>query len=247
MKRSKKLIILILIVILIGLISVIAGTLFLGENSELSKGDKYILVCAIDESETREGMGACDMAFIVQLHDGSLVNYTPIYPGGMTHPTQPASSALGGGKMFLHDSLYDGIEEGMHDAFWSPDNEQGMQYAREIVEYNTNTSIDAVVAINSEALDAILQAAGPLEINGETVNASGIDIIREEDWGNGVSRGDAVLEIVKAAANKAKDPAIKSSMVNAALDQYSKGNIIMDQQDAFVGLLASKGIETFFD
>ena len=31
-----------------------------------------------------------------------------------------------------------------------------------------------------------------------------------------------------------------------ALDQYSKGNIVMDQQGAFVNLLASKGIETFF-
>ena len=80
----------------------------------------------------------------------------------------------------------------------------------------------------------------------EASAVSGIDIIREEDWGNGVSRGDAVLDIVKAAARAAKDPEVKSAMVNAAIDQYSKGNIIMDQQGAFVGLLASKGIETFF-
>ena len=106
--------------------------------------------------------------------------------------------------------------------------------------------IDAVVAVNSAALDAVLHAAGPLEINGTMTNASGIDIIREEDWGNGVSRGDAVLDIVKAAAQKAKDPSVKSAMINAALDQYSKGNIIMDQQGAFVNLLASKGIENFF-
>ena len=74
-----------------------------------------------------------------------------------------------------------------------------------------------------------------------------IDIIREEDWGQGVSRGNAVLDIVKAAAREAKNPDKKSAMMNAALDQYSKGNIITDDQGAFAGLLASKGIETFFD
>ena len=122
-----------------------------------------------------------------------------------------------------------------------------MQYAKEIVEYNTNVTIDSVVAINSQALDAILQAAGPLEINGELTNASGIDIIREEDYNNGATRGEAVLEIVKAAANAAsKDDAVKSAMVNAALDQYSKGNIIMDEKGAFAGLLASKGFSSLF-
>ena len=92
----------------------------------------------------------------------------------------------------------------------------------------------------------MLSAAAPLEVNGQNITASGLDFIREEDWGNGMSRGDAVIEIVKAAANSARDPVKKSAMINAALDQYSKGNIIMDQQGAFVNLLASKGIETFF-
>ena len=121
-----------------------------------------------------------------------------------------------------------------------------MQLAKEIVEYNTNKKVDSVVAVNTKALDAVLGAAGPLNVSGKNTTASAIDIIREEDWGQGVSRGQAVLDVVKAAANKAKDPQIKSAMVNAAIDQYSKGNIIMDQQGAFVGLLASKGIETFF-
>ena len=157
----------------------------------------------------------------------------------MTHPTaaEPQEpQEQGAGSALL-----------LHDAFWDADNAKGMQYAKEIVEYRTNTSIDSVVAINSEALDAILSAAGPLEIHGEMTNASGIDIIREEDWGNGVSRGDAVMDIVKAAAKAASgNPVVKSSMVNAAIDQFSKGNIIMDNQGDFVGLLASKGFESIF-
>ena len=239
MDRTRRLLIAILIVVLIGLIAIIAGALFIGHDSELTQGDKNILVCAIDESEDRPGMGACDMAFIVHLENGTLKNYSAIYPGGMTHPTasgpQEAQSQGAGSALLLHD------------AFWDEDNAVGMKYAKEIVEYQTGTPIDSVVAINSEALDAILSAAGPLEINGQTTDASGIDIIREEDWGNGVSRGDAVMDIVKAVANAASNnPDVKSAMVNAALDQYSKGNIIMDEQGAFAGLLASKGFESIF-
>ncbi|WP_405296008.1 DUF4012 domain-containing protein [Methanobrevibacter sp.] len=239
MDRTRRLLIAILIVVLIGLVAIIAGAIFLGHDSELTQGNKNILVCAIDESEDRPGMGACDMAFIVHLENGTLKNYTPIYPGGMTHPTaaepQEAQQQGAGSALLLHD------------AFWDADNEVGMKYAKEIVEYQANTSIDSVVAINSQALDAILSAAGPVEINGELTNASGIDIIREEDWGNGVSRGDAVMGVVKGVAKAAStNPDVKSAMVSAALDQYSKGNIIMDEEGAFAGLLASKGFSSIF-
>lgn len=238
MDRTRKIIIAILIVVLILLVAIIGGALFIGKNSELSKGNKNILVCAIDESESRPGLGACDMCFIVTLNNGTLKNYTAVYPGGLTHPTaaEPAEAqSQGAGSKLL-----------LHDAFWDADNAKSMQLAKEIVEYNTHKEIDSVVAVNSEALDAILKEAGTLEINGKNTTASGIDIIREEDWGQGVSRGQAVLDIVKAAANAAKNPDVKSAMVNAALDQFSKGNIVMDNQNEFVGLLASKGIETIF-
>lgn len=238
MDRTRKLLIIILIIVIIGLVAMIASVLFIGHDVELSEGTKNILVCAIDESENRPGMGACDMCFIVTLDNGTLKNYTAVYPGGLRHPTvaEPAEAqAQGAGSKLL-----------LHDSFWEADNAKDMQLAKEIVEYNTHKKIDSVVAINTEALDAVLKAAGPIEINGVNTTAAGIDIIREEDWGNGVSRGEAVLDVVKAAARAAKDPEIKSAMVSAAIDQYSKGNIIMDQQGAFVGLLASKGIETFF-
>ena len=234
MRRRKKLIIAILLVILIGLISVIAGALFLPHDNELAQGSKNILVCAIDESEPRPGMGACDMAFIVSLQDGELVNYTEIYPHGMTHPNasepQEAQEQGAGEKLLLHDS------------FWDNDTKKSMQLAKEIVEYNTSENIDAVVAVNSEALDAILKSAGTLDVNGTQMNASGIDIIREEQYTGGQTRGAAVMDIVKAAGHAASDPLKKAEMVNAALDQYSKGNIVMDPPGAFVGLLASKGI-----
>lgn len=238
MRRRKKLIIAILIVILIGLIAIIAGTLFMPANNELATGEKNILVCALDESEARQGMGGCDMAFIIELNNGTLVNYTAVYPGGLTHPTEPEpaeAQAQGAGENLL-----------MHDSFWYNDTDRSMQLVKEIVEYNLNTSIDAVVAVNTEAIDAVIQAASPVVINGQTVNVSGIDIIREEQYGQGVSRGTAVLDLVKGIASSADDPVKKAKMVQAAMDQYSKGNIVMTPENEFIGLLASKGLSSLF-
>ena len=158
----------------------------------------------------------------------------------MAHPTEPepaeAQQQGAGSKLLLHDS------------FWTNDTDLSIQYAKEIVQYNLNLSspIDAVVAINTEALDAILSSAGTVTVNGKEVNVSGIDIIREEQYGNGSSRGDAVMDMVKAIAKAADDPRVKAAMVQAALDQYSKGNIVMEPQNEFVGLLASKGLSTLF-
>lgn len=240
MKRRSKLIIAIIIVLILGLVAIVGQVYYMGSDAELAQGERTILICAIDESEERDGMGACDMAFLVTLNNGSLVNYTAVYPGGMTHPTeaepQEAQEQGAGSKLLLHDS------------FWTNDNNLSMTHAKEIVQYNLNMTepIDAVIAINTEALDAILKSAGTVTVNGQQVNVSGVDIIREEQYGNGSSRGDAVMDMVKAIAKSADDPSVKAKMVQAALDQYSKGNIVMEPQDEFVALLASKGLGTLF-
>ena len=92
MKRKQKLVIAILSVILIWLLVVI-GSFFIG-GPDLAAENKTILVLAADKYE--QSNGGVDMAFMVHLENGSFKNYTPVYPGGMTHPSQPASSAIGG-------------------------------------------------------------------------------------------------------------------------------------------------------
>ncbi|MBE6500527.1 MAG: DUF4012 domain-containing protein [Methanobrevibacter thaueri] len=237
MERRKKLIIAILLVILVGLIASIYGAL--NSGPDLSNESKDILILAADKYE--QSNGGVDMAFMIHLENGSFANYTPVYPGEMTHPTQPASSALGGGKMFLHDSLYDGVE-------------QGMQYAKEIVEYNTNMSADAVVLVYDEGVDNVIDSIRPLKVDGVETNLSATDIIRENDAYNGyasndwvtgtMSRGDAVMVLVKALAQAASDPNKKATMIQAALNEYSKGNIVMQPEGSFTKLLATKGIES---
>lgn len=236
MKRTKKLIIAILLVVLIGLLTMIAGALFLS-GPDLTQESKNILVLASDKTE--QPNGAVDMGFMVRLENGSLKNYTPVYPGGMAHPTQGAPGGIGG-RMMLHDCLWDGTK-------------QGTEYAKEIVEANTGMHADAVVIVYDEGLDNIIDSIRPLYVDGKESNLSATDIVRSNDAYNGyagnenvqgtMSRGDSVMVLVKALVNVTKNPEKKSTMINQALKEYSNGNIIMEPQGSFAKLLATKGIE----
>lgn len=237
MTRRKKLIIFILIVCIIGILAFV-GSFFLG-GSSLASGDKNILVLASDKDE--QPGGGVDMAYMVKLKNGTIANYTPVYPGGMTHPTK---QALGGleGPMRLHDCLWDGPE-------------QGMEYAKEIVEYNTGMRADAVVIIYDDGLDAIIDSIRPLKVDGVVTNLSSVDIVRQNDnyagyagrdsgiTGN-MSRGDAVLVLVKALSEASKDPIKKDAMTKVAIEEYSKGNIVMSPSGSFIKLMATKGFES---
>ncbi|MBO5152503.1 MAG: DUF4012 domain-containing protein [Methanobrevibacter sp.] len=236
MRRRKKLIIAILLVILIGLLTIIAGALIGGPD--LNNESKNILVLASDKGE--QPNGAVDMAFMVHLENGSISNYTPIYPGGKAHPTQPAPGGLSG-KMLMHDCLWNGAR-------------QGMEYAKEIVESTTGMKSDAVVIVYTDGIDAVINSVAPLEVDGQPTNLSAEDIIRENDAYNGysgndnvqgnMSRGDSVMVLVKALAEAAQDPTKKNTMIQTALDQYSKGNILMTPEGSFTRLLATKGFES---
>lgn len=236
MTRSKKLIIAILLVILVGIWVMIAGALFVS-GPDLTAESKDILVLASDKYE--QPNGGVDMAFMVHLENGSLKNYTPVYPGGMSHPSMAAPGGIGG-RMMMHDCLWDGLDN-------------GMRYAQEIVEANTGMHSDAVVLIYDEGLDNIIDTVRPIYINGEVSNLSAVDMVRQNDAYNGyagnenvqgtMSRGDAVMELAKALSKIAKDPEKKNNMVQAALKEYSNGNIVMQPEGSFVKLLATKGIE----
>lgn len=141
----------------------------------------------------------------------------------------------------MHDCLWDGLDV-------------GMEYAKEIVEANTGVHADAVVVVYDEGIDNVIDSIRPLKINGEVSNLTATEIIRQNDAYQGypgnenvegnMSRGDAVMVLVKALANAAKNPDKKNTMIQAALKEYSKGNIVMQPEGSFTRLLASKGFES---
>lgn len=236
MRRRYKLVILIVI-----MFAIFIGLMFFGPmttSPDLTQEDKTILVLAADKYE--QPGGGVDMAYLVYLKNGSLDNYTPVYPGGKMHPSVSAPSNIGG-KLRLHDSLWFGTDV-------------GMQYAKEIVGNTTGVEADAVVIIYDEGMDNIIDSVRPLYVDGVETNLSAADIVRENDAYNGygssvgvtgtMSRGDAVMVLVKALAEAAKDPNKKATMVQAALSEYSKGNILMQPAGSFEKLLATKGFES---
>lgn len=240
MKTRNKIILAIIAIIIIALGAFTAIKFNeLSSEEDLLKGDQNLLVLGIDESETRPGLGAVDMAFIVHLSDGVVTNYTPIYPGGMRHESvsEPEEfQALGAGSMLL-----------LHDSFYWEDSEKDSILAKEIVEQNTGENITMTVAITASALDQICIAAEPLyDENGNEITIRGIDFIREDQSSNGNSRGDAVIRFAKILINAAQDENIKNSMMQAAFDQYNQGQIVMYPQGVFEKLLASKGLDAIF-
>lgn len=239
MKRWKKIVIIIILVCLIGILIYVGNSIL--NTPTLNLGDKNILVLAVDKDE--QPGGGLDMAFMVKVENGTITNYTPVYPGGMSHPTKQALGSLGG-PMMLHDCLWNGPKE-------------GMEYAKEIVEANTGMHADAVVLVYDEGLDAIIDSARPLKINGVETNLSSVDIVRQNDnyagypgrdsgiTGN-MSRGDAVLVLVEALSDASKDPVKKDTMTKVAVEEYSKGNILMTPEGSFIKLMATKGFENLF-
>ncbi|WP_295723446.1 DUF4012 domain-containing protein [uncultured Methanobrevibacter sp.] len=236
MNRRGKLVICIVAVTVIWIALVIGGTFFGG--ADLTQADKNILVLAGDKYE--QPNGAVDMAFMIHLENGSIKNYTPIYPGGKVHPSVAAPSNIGG-NLRMHDCLWFGTDV-------------GMDYAKEIVASETGMQTDAVVIVYSDAMDAIIDSIRPLKVDGQVTDLNAEDIVRENDAYNGysgsesatgtMSRGDAVMVLVRALSETAKDPNKKNAMIQTALDQYNKGNILMKPQGSFARLLATKGLDS---
>ena len=241
-RKKGKLTIGILLMILLLLVAIAAGQTIFSHEGELTKGEKKILICAVDESEPREGMGAVDMAYLVILEDGNIKNFSPVYPHGMRHPTknEPTEALNTGarnnqGRMLLHDAL------------WYGNTSEGVQNIKDIVEYNLNISLDAIVLANVEATDAIVKAAGPLQINGTPVVVNVLDFVREDQNSNNATRGDAVMTVVQGLVIAAHEPDTRNQMMEMAIIQYNKGNIVVWPEEAFIQLLYTKGMHTLLN
>ena len=233
MLSKKKLLLIIILVILVAIGGYFLINYHQGKGS--FSGEHNVLILCTDPSEQRPGIGAVDMAFVAKVKDGKLIDTTPVYPGGLAHPTlsPPASlRAEGVDVVYLHDSL------------WSDDLDNGTKIAQEIVKYHTNMSTDMVLVVTPDAIDAVVEAVGPVYSNGQEVTGSSIEFLRDDQSSNGVTRGNAIEGladgILEAANNNHKKPAL----ITTALDQYAKGNIQASPKDKFSQFLSYQGISS---
>jgi hypothetical protein len=229
---KKNAIIIILFIAILGL-SYLSVQVYVNSSSNVMSGQHNVLVLCADPTEKRAGIGAVDMAFIISLKDGNIANVSRIYPHAMSHPTKspPASLRAQGVSSWM-----------LHDALWDADVNEGAKIAQEIVEYNTGQKTDIVVIMTPEAVDAMIQSIGPIYVNGQYMNGSSLQFIRDEST-VGVDRGVAIEAIMKAMSNATHDKSKYMTMIQAAVSQYNQGNIVVVPQAAFANFVISAGIK----
>jgi hypothetical protein len=231
---KKSIIIIILFLAIVGL-SVSAYQLYVSTSENVTLGEHNVLLLCTDPSEGRPGMGAVDMAFIIKLKDGNITKITPVYPGGMMHPTAPVPDylkSIGESKLRLHDSL------------WDNDTEKDVKLAQEIVQINTGQKSDVVLVVTVDAVDAALRSIGPIYVEGlGDVSGNSLQLLRDEQKG-GISRGDAVQSMMTAILNTTQNDKSKYlTLINVGVNQYNQGNIYVYPKGAFAQFLISEGIQ----
>ncbi len=229
-----------ILLVVIGVVAVFHGYFgsYLIQNNIISSGNHTLLIMGADPTESRPGPGACDMAFIAQVNNSSITKVTPLYPGGMAHPTAsppPEAAAQGDTKLYLHDTL------------WWSNTTMDAQLAQQTVEYNTGIKTDGVIIIKTEALDAIVEAVGPVNVPGDGTVPSNdsLDFIRQEQQ-NGLTRGAAVEAVGNAIKTALHDKSKRDKLVQVISDQYSKGNIIVVPQSLYNQLFTEEIINKIF-
>ena len=234
---SKKLIALIILIILVAGAGLVISH-FYSQGKEKFEGNYNVLLLCVDTSEQRPGVGAVDMAFVVNVNQGKVVKLTPVYPGGLAHPTMSPTADMrsnGVDRLYLHDSL------------WSDDVEKGSKIAQEIVEYHTGLKTDLVVIVTPESIDAIINSIGPIYVKGQGyVTGNSVEFLREEQNKDGMSRGSAVQSLMEGIKTAIQDPSNRKILMETVSSQYAKGNIYVIPSNVFQEFLVYEGINTLF-
>lgn len=229
---TKKIIILILVAILV-VISM--STIFIVSEYNKADGNFQILLLFVDKNETTSGSGTVAMAFVVPMVNYDTTNITPVYPGGMYHPTitTPAEvkAESGATKLPLNDTLL------------INNTDEGVKLAQEIVEYNTGMKTNAVVIMTPTAVKSMIAAVGPIYVHpiGD-VNSSSLDyLITEENLEK--NKGSSLNLVMMALMATYHDPSKRPALLAVVTQQYLEGNIIPIPQNLFVqlGIASARG------
>lgn len=228
---SKKKIILVIFLIAVAAVGIsIFSTYQQGKSS--FQGKHNILILCADSTEQREGVGAVDMAFIIEINNGKLGEVTPVYPGGLYDPSMtppPDLQSEGVDHWYLHDSL------------WTSNLEDGTKRAQQIVEYNTGLKSDIVVVVTPDAIDAMIDSVGPVYSNGQEVTSDSLSFLRSDQDENGATRGDAIEGLADGIIDATKNSGKKAELISTVVSQYGQGNIHIVPGDAFQKLVSYVG------
>jgi hypothetical protein len=200
-------------------------------SSNIMKGDHNVLILLTNDKQ-HPGTQAVDMAFSIKLVNGNIGNITPIYPLGMRSTTLKEPSAYGTGNLLLKDT------------FWNNDTTKDAANAQTIVKENTAIKTDAVIIIKYPATNAFLLAISPVNIPGygevgSNNSAAFLKYMTFDVPTSTLKSGETAVvlpPIYKAATNPSNQPAL----IEAAIQQYIEGNIIIVPQQVIPQIVISK-------
>ncbi|MGB9201866.1 DUF4012 domain-containing protein [Methanobacterium sp.] len=201
-------------------------------STNIMKGDHNVLILLTND-EQNPGTQVVDMAFSIKLVNGNIGNVTPIYPLGLRSTTLKEPSSYGTGNLLLKDT------------FWNNDTTQDAADAQKIVLENTKIKTDAVVIIKYPAANAFLNAISPVNIPGygevSSNNSEAFLKYMTFDVPTSTLRAGetaVVYHQFKAATNSTKQKAL----VEAGIQQYLQGNIIIIPQNIIPQIVISKAM-----
>lgn len=223
----KKVIVIILVLLAI-------GAIFIAYEYKKAEGDQQILLLIVDNNESKSVISAVDMAFVIPMVNYDATIMTPVYPSGMTYPNGTAPAEVqqqdSGKRLLLHDTL------------WSNDTEAGTKLAQETVEYNTGIKTDAVVIMTPAAIDAMIDALGPIYVEGMGyVNSSSVNYLLNEQ-NQGKTRNNNLYSMMRTLMQTYHNPLKRPALLLAVANQYIMGNIIVIPKELFMQLAIASGI-----
>ena len=232
---SKKLILVLIVILLAG--SVIAYGAYQNEQPgsvNIMKGDHNVLILLTND-KANPGTEVVDMAFSIHLINGNIGNITPIYPQGMRSTTLMEPNSLGTGNLLLKDT------------FWNNDTTKDAANAQLIIHENTGIKTDAVVIIKYPAANAFLLAISPVNIPGYgevgSNNSEAFLKYMTFDVPTTTLKAGETAVVLPSIYAAATNPNKRPALLQAAIQQYIEGNIVVIPQHIIPQIAISKGSE----
>jgi len=199
------------------------------------------LVLAQNRDELRATGGFISGIGLVNIHQGQIVQFNlgdsyDVDDFSQPYPQPPEPMH----RFMLADYWV------TRDSNWSPDFPTTAQQAQSLYTLSTGIETQGVIAFNQQALRAILQVIGPIQIEevDETVSADNIEGYMAQAWGEGFGRGETYKDWHAHRKDFMKvlgDQILKQVMESGDQAQY------IDLAKSLLYLLQSGQIQVYVD
>ncbi len=98
----------------------------------------------------------------------------------------------------------------------------------ETLEYNPRIKTDFVMVINPQAVDAVIQAVGPVYVEGYGyINGNSIEILRDQEDNKNISRRKSVKSMLDSIITESKNESNYLALIYTIAAEFIKENIII--------------------